>query len=163
MSWFKKGTLEPVAKVDQTPWMTWLISHTGEKEVSGSKANPFIVKTFDHTTYDTNSDETPWCAAGLCAALEESGYKSTKSAAASSYRTYGTPCEYKYGAILSIRHANGSNHVTCFEKWVDEKNKIAACRGCNQGNSIRVSNYDLSGNKKGHDEVVTSPRWPIKT
>ncbi len=116
---------------------------------------------FKYTSYKTNSDETPWCAACANWALQTTGYAGTNSAAAKSFDHYGTPCAPVYGCVLTVRHPGGGRHVTFFDHWVDEKKRIAACLGGNQSNQLKISIYNFSGNKAGHDEIVAT-RWPVK-
>ncbi len=160
----KKPVEVPKAE-DLTPWMTWGLAHEGEKEVSGDKANPFITDCFKYTSLKNHpmaeSDETAWCAAYANAALKKNGYKGTNSAAAKSFDDYGTACELKYGAVVTIKHVSGGRHVTFFHSWKDQSKKIAICFGGNQSNALRKSAYNLSGNKNGSDEII-GVRWPVK-
>jgi uncharacterized protein (TIGR02594 family) len=144
---------------DISPWLTWLIKHQGQKEIPGVKHNLWIVNLFKFTSYKTNKDETPWCAACINAALNLTGYKGTNSAAAASFDKYGTETTLKPGAIITVRHANGGRHVTCLHHIVDKHN--IACIGGNQNNQVKISVYNISGNAKGHDELMGC-RWPVK-
>jgi hypothetical protein len=101
-----------------------------------------------------------WCAAELCEALETTGFTSPRSGAAVNFSRWGMPVTYVYGAVLSLRHPDGSHHATCFLGWIDFPNRIAACIGGNQGNKIQISAFNLSGNLKGHNDVISGPRWP---
>ena len=150
--------LSPSPSQDISPWLTWLIRNIGQKEIPGIKHNSWIVNLFTYTTYKTNADETPWCAATINAALQINGYKGTRSAAAKSFDTYGLPCELKPGAIITLRHVNGGRHVTCLHHIIDKEN--IACIGGNQSNELKISVYNISGNKRGHDELVGC-RWPV--
>lgn len=141
---------------DLVAWMTWAKAHLGEHEVLGSKDNPFIMSLYPDGNYPQQHDEVPWCACFVNAALKRNGYKGSNSAAAKSFDKYGTACEPKYGAIITLRHANGGRHVTFFSHWVNEAAGLAACLGGNQANSVKVSTYNF---KK---ELVAS-RWPVKS
>ena len=145
--------------VGPTPWMDLLKNNIGASEVPGARANALIVSMFKYTSYKTDSDETPWCAACVNWALRVTGYKGTNSAAAKSFDDYGTACEPKYGAVITIRHPGGGRHVTFFDHWVDEAGKIAACLGGNQSNKLKISNYNLSG---GEHSALVASRWPVK-
>lgn len=146
------GQIAPPAS-GETPWMDFMRAHLGEKEIAGrDKNNPFIVALFDHTTYETDNDETPWCAACVSTALEVSGFKSTHSAAAISYAKYGAPCELIPGCVVVMQHPNGGHHVTFLDHIVD-KQKFAALGG-NQSNQLKVSIYDRS-------EIIAT-RWPVR-
>jgi uncharacterized protein (TIGR02594 family) len=132
------------------------------KEIAGRAANSVIVAMFKYTTYKTNSDETPWCAACVNSFLNTNGYKGTNSAAAISFAKYGIELAYAIpGCVLVMRHPSGGNHVTFFSKWIDESKHIAECIGGNQSNSIKASIFNLSGNRAGHDQVVAY-KWPVK-
>lgn len=151
----------PIVPISATPWMDWIAKHEGEHEVSGSKDNAFIMSLYKYANYPTEHDEVPWCAALVNAALKLNGYKGSNSAAAKSFDNYGTPCELKFGAIVTIRHHSGGRHVTFFYGWENEAQHKAICFGGNQSNALRKTVYDLSGNRYGNDEVVAS-RWPVK-
>lgn len=142
-------------------WVEWFRSKIGwtefDHDIELSKGWKYTGLNYDTVIGSARA----WCAMSLCTALEESGLKSSKSAAARSFSTWGQPCSFQFGAILPIRHAHGNHHVTIFLGWKDEEKKLCFCLGGNQGNSINISVYNLSGNKNGHDELITSPRWPI--
>lgn len=110
-------------------------------------------KTLDGNDY-------AWCSNFVNFSFRKAGIKPTNNAGASSWRDWGKSCPYWFGAVLPIRHVSRKNHVTMFLYWIDEKKKIAACYGGNQGNHLSIAQYDLSGNDQGHDEVFPSPRWP---
>jgi len=81
-----------------TPWMDWMRQHRGEIQQTGAKPTPFTEEIFQHTTFGALNGITPSsCAATVCAALELNGYSSTHSAAAVSYRSYGTSCTLQPG------------------------------------------------------------------
>lgn len=148
----------------ETPWMNWMLSREGWKE-SDPTQNRELAKGWHYVGLnfkDISGRSHAWCAMVMNSALIETGFKGNGSAAAVSFETYGTPCEYKYGAIIPIRHKDGSHHVTFFNRWIDKNAKIAECLGGNQSDALRRSAYNMSGNKNGHDECVSGPRWPIK-
>jgi len=154
----------PTKIIGEVPgWYKWFFERLGwtefDHDVELSKGWKYTHLDYK-TVIGTNH---AWCAMSLCSALEENGFISSGSAAASSYANFGETCEFKLGAILPIVHPNGNHHVTLFAGWHDKENKIALCLGGNQGNSINISKYNLSGNKNGHDEVMSGgPRWPLK-
>jgi uncharacterized protein (TIGR02594 family) len=141
-----------------TPWMSWLEANVGEKEIWGHKANPFITELFRYTSLKNHplatSDETAWCAALACAALEKNGYSSPHSASAKSFDTYGTKLsEPKYGAILTFRREGGSGRHVTFYVGTDINGNLL-CIGGNQSNMLRESLYSPS--------KLVEIRWPIK-
>lgn len=142
----------------ETPWMDWLERNMGEKEISGSRANQFIVDLFRYTSLWGNplalSDETAWCAACACAALEKNGYNSPNSAWAAHFDTFGEKLtEPKFGAIITVKTNSGSKrHVTFFVKKDATGNYI--CRGGNQANMLKESTYNK--------DLIAEIRWPTK-
>lgn len=146
------------------PWMGSYI-HLINREESDKELNQALVPEWAKEglpNYKTLVGNThPWCSVFANASMRKVNIKATNNALASSWRTWGQRCDYWFGAVLGLRHASGGGHVTFFAYWVDEANKIAACYGGNQGNHLRVSIYNLSGNSKGKEDVVNGPRWPI--
>lgn len=135
------------------PWMAWLRKYIGQHEVSGwLKNNQFIVALFKHTSYVADSDETPWCAACACSALEETGYLSPHRADAISFKNYGDPCDLKPGCIVVMTHPKGGHHVTFCVRVIDDN--FFAALGGNQSNELKVSTYSRS--------EITATRWPIQ-
>lgn len=145
-------SLEPNMKLDVSPWLTWLIKNTGQKEIVGPKHNSWIVKLFKYTTYRTNEDETPWCAACMNAALEETGYRGTNSAAAKSFMKLGEKCELQPGALVVVSRAPGRFHITCCDHIIDKK--TFAGRGGNQGNELNCKPFEIA--------KIVSCRWPVE-
>ena len=156
-------TLPPVIVHGETPWMDWMKAREGWTEFDHDKELSAYWKYAGLPQFTTViGTEHAWCAMTINAALHDTGYKGNNRADAASFRTYGTPCDYIYGAILSMRHVSGNNHVTFFAGWQDEAAKLAYCLGGNQSNALKVSVFNLSGNKNDHDEVIGGPRWPVK-
>ncbi len=142
----------PKPKAESTPWMDWMHSHLGEHEVSGKADNPFIMSLYKYGNYPTEHDEVPWCAVCVCAALELSGYKDTNRADAKSYDNYGTACELKRGAVVTLKHPGGGRHVGFCEDPGDAK--TFKMLGGNQSNALNVKAWNKS-------EIV-AVRWPVK-
>lgn len=137
--------------------MNWLWDNIGQAEISGGVANSFITDTFNYTTLKNHplslSDETAWCAALTCAALEKNGYLSTHSASAASYDTYGETSELVYGAIITLKRDGGSGrHVTFYVDTASTGHLY--CIGGNQRNALRMSTYNMSD--------LRAIRWPMK-
>jgi plastocyanin len=134
------------------PWMDWLRSHLGEPEVTGGKPTAFDKEVFSHTSYgDLNGVMEPGCAATACAALEETGYKSTHDAWAASFAHYGAPCELKPGCVVLFQWASGGHHVTFCDHLVGT-DKVA-CLGGNQSHAVKVSIFDR--------RFIAATRWPV--
>lgn len=148
----------------KTPWMDWMNKYIGKTETDAAFSK-FMSQFWklcglDYATIAGNGHA--WCALTIEAAFNSCGIKGSGSAAAVSYEKWGFACGWIYGAVIPMRHIGGGHHVTYFVRWADEKNKVATCLGGNQGDALKLSNFNLSGNASGHDECVSGPRWPTK-
>jgi len=136
-----------------TPWMDWMREHRGEVQQTGATPTAFTEEIFSHTNFGPLHGSTPEsCAATVCAALEESGYRSTRSAAAMSYRSYGTPCELKPGCIVVYQWPSGGHHVDFCDAILDSDTVRGL--GGNQGHSLQDSNFLR--------KFIVATRWPVK-
>ncbi|SHN73472.1 glycoside hydrolase domain-containing protein [Bradyrhizobium erythrophlei] len=135
-----------------TPWMDWMRRHRGEVQQTGAKPTAFTEEIFSHTSYGALNGFTPEsCAATVCAALEETGYRSTKSAAAKSYVTYGTACDLKPGCIVVFQWPDGGHHVDFCDEIVDAS--VIRGLGGNQGHALQDSNFLR--------KFIIATRWPV--
>lgn len=150
----KKDDGHVPASVSAYPWMDQLLTVLGQTEIVNGKVNPLVTEMFSYTSYKTKLNQ-PWCSAGICWALAKSGFANPATAAAVGFSKYGVASDYKKGAIIVMKHPSGGHHVTIFDHWVDEKNKIASCLGCNQADSVKYSNYDFNREK------ILGVRWPV--
>ena len=113
----------------------------GVKEKSGSNHNSRIIEYHSHTSLGALTDETPWCAAFVCWCLEKAGIKSTNSARARSYLTWGVETkDPQEGDIVVLKRSNdpSSGHVTFFIRCVNDK---ILCLGGNQSDSVCYAYY----------------------
>lgn len=133
--------------------MDVLAAWMGQPEVTGSAPTEFDRMIFSYTDYGPlgNTMESG-CAATICAMLAQTGYKSTRSAAAISYKKYGTPCELKPGAICVFEWSPGEHHVSTCLKVIDQK--TAVFRGGNQSHLVKDSVYET--------RYLIGIRWPVK-
>jgi len=130
-------------------WMKkeWL---TGIQEIPGKENNPRIVWYHSFTTLRATDDETPWCSAVMCAAAESCGFKSTRSAAAISWETYGEDVpvyDIQEGDIMIFKRGKDLNsrarHVTFYKQSISVGSVLKyECLGGNQGNKIGLSRYN---------------------
>jgi len=138
---------------EPTPWMDWMRQHVGEVQQTGATPTPFTERVFSHTTFGPLHGATPEsCAATVCAALEENGYLSTHSAAAKSYRSYGTACELKPGCIVVYEWPNGGHHVDFCDEIISDT--LVKGLGGNQGHHLQDSNFQR--------QFIIATRWPVK-
>ncbi len=141
--------------VDPMPYLSWSYYQIGQAMVTGERASPFCIDCFSHTDDTEVSDtgiEAPGCSAFVCAALEKNGYKSTHSAAAVSYATYGTPSELVRGCIVVFRWSNNQHHVTFCES-VNQDGTFQGLGG-NQSGAVCIETFSQAS--------VIAKRQPVK-
>lgn len=124
----------------------------GEREIPGSKNNPWIVGFWQRLGARWfNDDETPWCGGFVAWCLNEAGLPYPKQfPRAASYRTYGVPCPAQVGAI-GVKGRKGGNHVFLIVGETKDKRFFKALGG-NQGNMVSVIDIAKSD--------VDAIRWP---
>jgi uncharacterized protein (TIGR02594 family) len=141
------------------PWLDAARRYIGVKEQSGPHHNPKILQFVDQADGSLDGkplqgirdDETPWCASFVCAVLEESGIKSTRSAWARSFRNWGAQLHGPaVGAIVVFERGPTSGHVG-FVEGKSGANLIVL--GGNQGDMVRLSPFSTGR--------VLSYRWPL--
>jgi hypothetical protein len=141
------------ASSSAAPWMDWMRSHLGQIQQTGARPTPFTEEIFRHTDYGPLHCSTPEsCAATACAALEETGYKSSRSAAAISFRYYGLPSELKPGCVVVYRWPNGHHHVNFCDRVLDSESLVGL--GGNQSHEL--------GDNTFLRKYVIATRWPVR-
>jgi uncharacterized protein (TIGR02594 family) len=128
----------------------------GVREIVGPKHNPRVLQYHQATRLKAATDETAWCAAFVCWCLEQAGFTSTRSAAASSYCTWGQPCDVREDAIVVFgKHdpdAKGTGHVAIVDH-LDPDGEHVWVLGGNQQNAVNVARRRIA-------DIVAS-RWPL--
>lgn len=136
----------------EIPWLAKALQEYGISEIAGIKNNPRIIEYHSKTSLEAKDDETSWCASFLTWCLENSGYKSTKSAWARSYLKYGIKLDQPIpGCIVIYDRGNGFGHVH-FYLYSKGDNHYGV--GGNQSDEVNVSAYGKSR--------VLGYRWPEK-
>lgn len=136
-------------------WLIHALKDNGLKEVKGGNHNPRIVEMHASTTLKARDDETSWCSSAMNMWMKESGFKPTRSAAAISWESWGTPIDdFRVGAIVILNRYSPTNprarHVTlCTE---DRGNTFVGFGG-NQGDMCKHSVYSK--------KEVTAIVWPL--
>ncbi len=158
----------PMPPSGKTPWRDWFLARKGWTEFNHdkelSKGWPIVGLAQFHTVI---GKAHAWCGMSLATALHEDGFAIPHGAAgAANWDHYGTPIAWKtegipQGAIVRIRHKDGGAHVTTADRDHKPGEDILDALGGNQGDSIKVSRFDVSGNAHGHDEIVYVG-WPVK-
>lgn len=146
------GQVFPTPVNGSSPWMEWMRKHIGEPFVTGEKPTEFDEEVFAHTNYGPlDGVMEPGCAATVCAALEETGFKSTDGADAKSYLHYGEDCDLRPGCIVVFKWASGERHVTFCDHIVNDAS--VACLGGNQSHSLNVSIFSR--------KFIEKTCWPV--
>lgn len=136
----------------EIPWLAKALQEYGVSEIAGIKNNPRIVEYHSKTSLEAKDDETSWCASFLTWCLENSGYKSTKSAWARSYLNYGIPLDKPIpGCIVIYDRGQGMGHVHFY--LYSKGDNHYGCGG-NQSDAVNVSAYGKSR--------VLGYVWPVK-
>lgn len=135
----------------------WLRAARGERgllEIPGPKHHPRVLEYHACTRLGAKTDEVPWCASFVCWCLEQAHIKHTRSAAASSYATFGVPCELRPGAIVVFGKADpdagGTGHVAFAERW---NARTVWVLGGNQNNAVNIAPRPRSR--------IVAVRWPV--
>lgn len=122
------------------PWLTWARGEIGIREIAGPNHTARIVAYWrlGKVPLGVSDDETPWCAAFACAALEESGVRSPRTARARGFaesKDWMRPCDPRLGAIVVLSSNRGprSGHVG-FLTGINDSQVVLL--GGNQGNAV---------------------------
>lgn len=138
----------------EPPWMKESRKFIGLQEIHGSKHNPAILRWWQLIRAPFTDDETPWCAGFVGGILESLGIKSTRSAAARSYATFGKKLTRPaQGCIVTFwrgSRSGWSGHVA-FLAGMTEAGDLW-CVGGNQGDKVSIAKF--SG------ERLLSFNWP---
>jgi uncharacterized protein (TIGR02594 family) len=138
---------------DQAQWPEWMklaARDVGVRELPGVAVHPRIAEYYTHTRLGgmPNDDETAWCSAAMCTWMEESGYKSTRSAKARSWLGWGDPIKLpKLGCVVVFSRgdpAKEQGHVGLF------------CELDTLAGHIML----LGGNQRGGGGSVSFSRYP---
>jgi hypothetical protein len=126
----------------RAPWFEWVKAHVGEMEQTGAPITNFGKVIFSHTDYHdpiSTGIMAAGCAATLCAALEETGFKSPHDASAISFKEYGTPCDLKPDCICVFEWKPGEYHVTLCDEILSPT--LGRFLGGNQSHRVQDSDY----------------------
>jgi len=137
---------------NQPVWMDVARRELGVKEVPGARDNPRILQYLHATKYraPVYHDEIPWCAAFVCWVLEQCDIRSTRSAGAISYESFGRPLDVPQpGAIIvTMRRSPTNPRARHVGFWASP----GVMLGGNQGNRVSEKDFDES--------TITAIRWP---
>lgn len=131
-------------------WLTWARAEVGTTEIVGPRHEQRVLEYWDigKVPLDVNDDETPWCAAFACAAIEATAhnrYRSPRTARARGFEPgpHTKVCDNVVGAIVVLSSDRGaaSGHVGFLESV--SKDRVLLLGG-NQGNRVCVASFPLA-------------------
>jgi uncharacterized protein (TIGR02594 family) len=140
----------------ETKWLEIARAEIGQREQPGIKTNPRILEYFEAALYlrARMQDEVPWCAAFVCWCLESADVRSTRSARAANYATWGEPGWLVPGAVVVFSKADpdagGSGHVA-FCAGLDGADVLVL--GGNQADAVSIARRPLAR--------IVAVRWPV--
>lgn len=138
----------------ELPWIAEARKHIGQKEIPGTKNNPFIVGIWPAIGVSWfDSELTPWCAGFIAYCLKKTGFKilgPATVARALAWADYGVKLDRPaYGAI-AVKSRKGGGHVG-FVVGKDQFGNIMLLGG-NQGDSVKIAPFKAS--------EISHYRWP---
>jgi len=128
-------------------WLRWARREIGIREIVGPRHAARVLEywSLGKVPLGVNDDETPWCAAFVCAALESNGTRSARTARArgSEAGKHFARCDARAGAIIVLSSDRGtaSGHVGFLEGVSPGKLHIL---GGNQNNQVSVAPFPAS-------------------
>lgn len=150
----RRGVISDPAVVStmDPAWVTAARTKIGEREIPGTKNNPWIVSNWQRLGAKWfNDDETPWCGNFAAWALDAAGRPYPKEfPRAASFSTYGTACAAQVGAI-GVKSRVGGNHVFFIVGQTPDKMYYKALGG-NQGDMVSIMDILKTS--------VDAIRWP---
>lgn len=135
-------------------WIDIARQYIGTAEIKGAKHNPKILQWWAAIRAPFTDDESPWCAAFVGGVLEEAGIKSSRSAAARSYCSWGrTLVSPVLGCVVVFWRGSPSGwsgHVG-FLVGRDKAGNLMVLGG-NQGDMVSIKPFPMNR--------VLAYRWP---
>lgn len=148
-----------MSKYGSHPELRWIAEarkYIGQKEIKGPRHNSLILRMWEVIrTPWYKDDETPWCAAYVGFVLENVGIKSTRSARALSYKSFGKALNKPAYGCLAVMSRNGGGHVG-FVVGKDRRGNLMVLGG-NQSDMVKISPYAPMGRSGSR---IVAYRWP---
>ena len=122
-------------------------SQYGIAEIVGNDHNPIVLGYYKEAGHSwVSNDETPWCAAFVCAMLGRANVQSTRKLNARSFLTWGVRVTDNptIGDVVVLWReviAGAKGHVGFY---IHQDEKYIYLLGGNQGNKVCVERYDIN-------------------
>lgn len=153
LGWVSARYVEPLP-LGEPVWTQWLRAKLGEREIKGPDHNAWILACHAVTGLHARDDETAWCSAAACWAMEAAGWRSPRSAAARDWLGWGLATKPRHGCIVVLNRSSvgpTAGHVG-FLDLSGPKPGVVLLLGGNQGDCVSLTWYD-------HNRVL-GYRWP---
>lgn len=137
-------------------WLTWARREIGTAEIVGTRHELRVLEYWriGKVPLDVSDDETPWCAALVCAALEAVGIRSPRTGRARGFDVGKNleNCDHRLGAIVVLSSDRGaaSGHVGLLEGVSPGRVHLL---GGNQGNRVCIAPFPSAR--------IVSILWPL--
>lgn len=136
-------------------WFALAAAASGVKEIGGGHDSPEVMAFYRDAGHpEIKHDETPWCAAFVCAMLERAGQASPKTLSARDFLRWGKKLDKpKPGAIVVFSRGDPrgwQGHVAFF---LEEDATRIRVLGGNQANAVSAVWYPKSR--------LLGYRWPV--
>lgn len=124
------------------PWIVTALAELGVSEIPGKENEKRILEYHSFTKLRATEDEVPWCSSYACFSMERSGFAGTRSAAASSWETYGNKITYPvFGCIaVLLRGSDATKRHVGFFMGFHGKDSILLLAG-NQGDKVSIEPF----------------------
>jgi uncharacterized protein (TIGR02594 family) len=124
---------------DLHPWLKIAFQELGVSEVYGTVHNPRIIEYHQSTTLKAKTDEIAWCSSFVCWCLEQSGYRSTRSAMSKSFLHYGRKVEKPYAGAIAVFDRGPNKNYGHVGFFLEESNDRIKVLGGNQSNQVSIA------------------------
>lgn len=132
-----------ITKIPEGERMEWPEDKPGALQ----PANPLIIAFFAATKTDPwKGDQTAWCAAFACWALQHAGVAHPNNAGSKSFRTWSTESKQprKGDIAVFVNKADPTfGHVGFFDGYVDESKRSMFLVGGNQSNQLNRKKWEV--------------------
>lgn len=136
-------------------WLERAREYVGLREIAGPRHEEQILRWWEAIKAPFRDDETPWCAGFVGGILEDCGMRSSRSAAARSYMSWGMDAgQPRQGAVVVFwrgKRSGWSGHVG-FVVGVSDAGDPWVLGG-NQGDAVSVRKFSKAR--------VLGYRWPL--